>query len=124
VVSAFAVVGDKETFQERCQEECRRLEVGGVTSALGDGAKWIWNVVEKVFGKTEECLDIFHTLEHISACGKELYGESEESKSWLERMRLVLVSEGFAGMERELLMLRKGLKTKRRGAMNSLLGYL
>jgi len=27
VVSAFAVVGDKETFQERCQQEGEKLEV-------------------------------------------------------------------------------------------------
>jgi hypothetical protein len=102
VVSAFAAIVDKEEFQELCQSMRRRLGVGGVSSALGDGAKWIWNVVREVFGKTDECLDIFHGAEHISDCGKVLFGETQASKDWLERMRLVLLSEGFAGMDREL----------------------
>jgi hypothetical protein len=38
VVSAFAAIENKEEFQERCQRERRRLGVGGVSSALGDGA--------------------------------------------------------------------------------------
>ena len=38
VVSAFAAIESKEEFQKRCQDERRRLGVGGVTSALGDGA--------------------------------------------------------------------------------------
>jgi hypothetical protein len=37
-VSAFALIANKETFLERCQIERRRLGVGGITSALGDGA--------------------------------------------------------------------------------------
>ena len=60
----------KEAFQKRCQNERRRLGVGGVTSALGDGALWIWSLVFMVFGKTMECLDIYHALEHVAACGK------------------------------------------------------
>jgi hypothetical protein len=52
-----------------------------------------------VFGKTEECLDIFHGAEHISACGKEVFGETQGATDWFERMRLVLLSEGFAGVE-------------------------
>jgi transposase len=75
------MVSDKEEFQERCQEERRRLGVGGVSSAVADGAKWIWNVVGEVFGKTEKCLDIFHALEHVAKCGKELYGETELAKA-------------------------------------------
>jgi hypothetical protein len=39
VVSAFAAMVDKGGFQELCQMMRRRLGVGGVSSALGDGAK-------------------------------------------------------------------------------------
>jgi hypothetical protein len=35
-VSAFAAIESAKEFQERCQDERRRLGVGGVTSALGD----------------------------------------------------------------------------------------
>jgi hypothetical protein len=122
VVSAFAAIVDKEGFQELCQTVRRCLGVGGVSSALGDGAKWIWNVVQEVFGKTDECLDIYHGAEHISDCGKVLFGESA-SKEWFERMRLVLLSEGFAGIERELKLL-SGLSEKQQASVDSLREYL
>ena len=54
VVAAFAAILDKKEFQERCQTMRRCFGVGGVSSTLGDGAKWLWNVSREVFGKTEE----------------------------------------------------------------------
>ena len=125
IVSAFAAIESKEAFQERCQKERRRVGVGGVSSALGDGAKWIWNVVFNVFGQTDECLDIYHAAEHISDCGKVLYKDASDSSAWFERMRLVLLSEGFAGMERELsVLLARELKKVERQSVESLLNYL
>ena len=123
VVSAFAAIENKEEFQKRCQNERRRLGVGGVTSALGDGALWIWSLVFMVFGKTMECLDIYHALEHVAACGKALYGNGQAFTDWFERIRLVLLSEGFAGMERELSAL-KDLDEDKSKALSSLLEYL
>lgn len=111
-VYAFASISNKEEFQSQCNIERRRLGIGNVSSALGDGSKWIWNIVREVFGKTDECLDIYHALEHVSDCGKALYGEGEEFTSWLDNMRLVLLSEGFVGMERELSSLECELKGK------------
>ena len=128
VVYAFASIANKEEFQELCQQERRRLGVGSVSSALGDGAKWIWNINGAVFGKPEECLDIYHALEHIAACGKTLYGEGESFTVWLDKMRLVLLSEGFSGMDRELQLLKKELKGKsnksKRESVMSLRVYL
>jgi len=125
VVSAFAAIESAKDFQSRCQRERRRIGVGGVTSTLGDGALWIWSLVFMVFGKTCECLDIYHAMEHISECGKELYGTGQVFKDWLERLRLMLLSEGFAGMERELSVLLSGkLKKDQRKSVESLLEYL
>jgi hypothetical protein len=123
-VAAFAAIVDKEEFQELCQKMRRTLGVGGVSSALGDGAKWIWNIVRDVFGKTDECLDIYHGAEHISDCGKVLFESASERTEWFERMRLVLLSEGFAGMERELKLLSGTLKEKEQAAVDLLLEYL
>ena len=104
------------------------MGVGGVTSTLADGAPWIGSLVEAVFGKTEECLDIFHALEHVSDCGKVLHRDAESSKAWFERMRLVLLAEGFAGMEREWQSLEEGLqgesKTSQRESVVLLRKYL
>jgi hypothetical protein len=124
VVSAFAAVVDKEEFQEMCQSMRRLLGVGGVSSALGDGALWIWSLVRAVFGKTDECLDIYHGAEHVSGCGKTLFSESQAFTDWFERLRLVLISEGFSGMERELALLNEGVTEKQVEAVDSLLEYL
>jgi len=125
IASAFAAIENKEKFQERCQAESRRLGVSEVTSALGDGAAWIGNIVFQVFGQTAECLDIYHALEHVSACGKTLYGHGRPFTDWLDRMRLVLLSEGFAGMDRELsLLLADDLHPSGRVAVKSLHKYL
>ena len=123
VVSAFAAIESAKDFQERCQRERRRMGVGGVTSALGDGALWRWSRVFMVFGKTCECLDIDHAMEHLSDCGKELYGTGQAFTDWFERLRWVLLSEGFVGMERELLAL-KDLDKDKQKVVESLLEYL
>ena len=81
-----------------------------------NGAKWIGNIVREVFGKTEACLDIDPALEHVSDCGKVLYGEGESLTCWLDKMRLVLLSEGFAGIDREL----KSLEDELTGQSNKL----
>jgi len=123
VVAAFASIVDKEGFQELCQQMRRTLGVGGVTSALGDGAKWVWNVTRAVFGKTEECLDIYHGVQNISDCGKVLFAEAER-KEWFERMRMVLLSEGLSGVEKELSSLLSGdLKESERAKITLLLEY-
>jgi hypothetical protein len=126
VVSAFAAIENKKEFQERCQKERRRVGVGGVKSALGDGAKWIGSLVFFLFGRVSECLDIYHAAEHISDCGKVLFGVGEVKTEWFERMRLVLLSEGFLGIERELLLVLTSLtkrQKKKRKVVNRLLEY-
>ena len=121
---AVASIENKEEFQERVQEMRRFLGIGGISSALGDGAVWIWSIIFTVFGKTSECLDIYHALENVSACGKALYGSGQQFTDWLDHMRLVLLSEGFVGMERELELLKVGLDSPQCKSLDSLLEYL
>ena len=72
----------------------------------------------------------YHALEHVAYCGKTLHGEGETFTSWLDKMRLVLLSEGFSGMERELQSLLGTLKGKgkkqklQQEAVESLRDYL
>jgi hypothetical protein len=88
------------------------------------------NIIREIFGKTEECLDIYHALERVSYCGKVLYGTGQSFKDWFDKVRLVLLSEGFAGIERELQSLLEKVQGKskkaksHRGAIESLLKYL
>jgi hypothetical protein len=121
---AVAAIEEKKEFQERCQTMRRFLGVGGITSALGDGALWIWSIILMVFGKTNECLDIYHALEKVSSCGKSLYGSGQALTEWFESMRNILLSEGLPGMERELELLKIGLKSEECKSVDSLLEYL
>jgi hypothetical protein len=123
-VYAVAAVEAKEKFQERVQEMRCFLGIGGITSALADGAVWIWSLIFFVFGKASECLDIYHAVENISALGKSLYGSGKKFDGWLGRMRMVLLSEGLEGMERELGLLKRGLKPDDCKGVDSLLEYL
>jgi len=67
---------------------------------------------------------------HFAPSPKALYGEGETFTSWLDKMCLVLLSEGFSGMERELQSLLGTLKGKgkkqklQQEAVESLRDYL
>ena len=39
-----------------------------------------------LFGKTMECLDIYHAAQHISDCSKVLFGTGEAATEWLDGM--------------------------------------
>ena len=64
----------------------------------------------------------FREIAHRYLCGKALYG-SGSAFYWFDRMRLVLLSEGFSGMEWELSAL-KDLDEDKRKAVQSLWDYL
>ena len=55
-----------------------------------------------------------------SAQEKALFGESSVRMEWFERMRNVLLSEGFPEMERELSLLKVGLQASQIKSVNLL----
>ena len=64
--------------------------------------------------------------EHISDCGKVLFESATERKEWFECMRMVLLSEGLTGMERELSSLLESISKRqklKRQSVSSLLEY-
>ena len=80
-----------------------------------------------MFGKTRECLDIYHALEHLSDTSKILYGnETEAHKQWYEEAKLELLSVGFAGLESRLHRTEreKQWKPEQKDNLRLLRGYL
>jgi hypothetical protein len=123
---AVAAIESKTEFQERCNDLRRTLGVGGLLTALGDGAAWIWAMVFYLFGKVSECVDIFHVLENIGKCGKIIYKDAKKFQHWFEDMRLVLLKEGFVGIDKRLqaLLSDEKLSDAKRESVQSLRAYL
>lgn len=60
-------------------------------TVLADGDQSTWKPAEEVFYEPNEVLDICHTLEHVSDCGKVLFGEgTEDFKQWQAEKMTVL----------------------------------
>lgn len=57
---------------------------------LGDGAEWIWNLVESNFPKAVQILDWFHACEYLAPVAKVAFKSKEEQKAWVEQMKELL----------------------------------
>lgn len=81
--SALDTAKEPSAFAQRVWRETqrRRFTQAARTVALGDGARWIWNVVEELFPGTTQIVDRFHAKQHLSDLGKVLYGPSDPRAS-------------------------------------------
>jgi hypothetical protein len=127
---AFAVLEGKDIFRRRWTSWANRLRIKDqldTMSVLGDGAHWIWGASRLSFGKTKECLDIYHALEHLSDCGKTLFSpESTEYEAWREKTKELLLSEGYPGIQKflEQQSIGKEEGTTERKALDKVSDYL
>ena len=110
---AFAGIENKEQFRKHWDGWAKRLGVAEeLISVLGDGAHWIWDAAMLEFAKRDEVLDVYHALEHLSDCGKVLYGaESNAYKTWQDETTLELLWNGYELIEKRLDKLEKDLQT-------------
>lgn len=51
---------------------------------IADGAPWIWNLVKNRFGAVTEIVDFYHASGHLWAVGRELFGQEEKARRWVE----------------------------------------
>jgi hypothetical protein len=77
---------DLSDFAARVQREASRRGFTEVPrqAVLGDGSVWIWNTTAELFPRATQILDRFHAKEHLSQVGKVIYGDSPESKPWIQ----------------------------------------
>lgn len=53
--------------------------------AVGDGAPWIWNVVEDRWSQAHQLLDFYHASQHVWSLGEALYPKEEPARrAWVE----------------------------------------
>ncbi len=65
--------------------------------ALGDGAPWIWNLMEEHFPQATPVLDYFHAMEHVAAVATARFGANEKArKSWRRMVEARLMRDDVA----------------------------
>ena len=57
---------------------------------LGDGAPWIWNLVQTYFPDAIQIVDWYHAEEHLEEVARAAFDGESEQKAWLEETRQAL----------------------------------
>ena len=76
--SAFAQRVEREA-RRRCFDQAQRQVV------LGDGAKWIWNIVEEFFPDAIQILDRYHAKERLHELSKLVCQDAASALQWAEQ---------------------------------------
>ena len=73
-------------FAARVQREANRRGFSEAQrqAVLGDGSSWIWNTSTELFPQATQILDRYHAKDYLSRVGKVVYGDSLESKQWIQ----------------------------------------
>ena len=82
------IAKEHSVFAQRVWRESqrRRFTQAVRTATLGDGAPWIWNLVEELFPGAIQIVDRFHAKQHLSDLSKALYGPtSPRAAQWAKR---------------------------------------
>jgi hypothetical protein len=98
-----------EPFGERLYLEAQRRGAGraGELVAIGDGAPWIWNLVDTHFPEAVQILDWYHVKKRVWELGEALYGEgSTKTIAWVQRKLNKLWAGDVDGVVGDLRRLR------------------
>jgi hypothetical protein len=79
--------GEGLELGRRLHGEAQRGGLGRARAvlAMGDGAPWIWNVVEDRWAGANQLLDFYHASEHLWTLGEALYPKDEDvRRDWVE----------------------------------------
>lgn len=115
-----------EAFGEQVYAEAERRGVGngGLRGALGDGAAWIWNLVDEHFPGAVQVVDWYHARERLKEVGREMYGEgTKRRREWVQQRLDALWTRGPAPVVRSLELLRPHGKRERE-LVRLAIGYL
>lgn len=54
---------------------------------LGDGARWIWDLVDLYFPKAVQIVDWFHACEYLTPVAKVAFCDTHQQKQWLQQVK-------------------------------------
>ncbi|MGH9897221.1 MAG: ISKra4 family transposase [Pyrinomonadaceae bacterium] len=90
IESPFYVAGreNAEEFGRRLwnQLQSREMDESSFRLVLGDGASWIWNLVELQLPGVPQLLDFYHAAEHLYATAESLWPKEKASRWWQRRL--------------------------------------
>jgi hypothetical protein len=98
-------LGGPETFGQKVWTEIQRRDWQKAveTEALGDGAAWIWNLVDSYCYDSYQVVDWFHAKEHLARAAQLAYGEGTPAhKRWLKEQGTLLFQGQAEEVAREI----------------------
>lgn len=101
MVPAFARIATAKTFRRSWRPRRRRLGVTAFAAghAVGDGAKWIREAVDRCRTGCRQTLDVYRACEHLATCAERIFGDgTEATREAFERGRSRLLSGGWSGV--------------------------
>lgn len=54
---------------------------------LGDGAEWIWNLVQEHYPDAVQIVDWFHATEYIAPVAKAAFNSDDQQQAWIKQVR-------------------------------------
>lgn len=100
----------KKQLKYNLERYCGKDEVKIV--CVGDGAKWIWNMMDELFPKdifhsgAIEIVDWYHAVEKIGNIKEEIIADPEEGKRFYEECKEYLAKGNIEAVEQLLLRLK------------------
>ncbi len=91
-------LGGPEAFGQKMWTEAQRRHWHRAkdTQVIGDGAPWIWNLVNDYFYDAHQVVDWYHAKEHLAQAAQLAYGEgSSAAISWIKQQETPLF-QGYA----------------------------
>ena len=65
----------------------RQAQLAGELIFLGDGAEWIWNLVQEHYPEAVQIVDWFHATEYIAPVANAVFTDQDKRQSWSDQVR-------------------------------------
>lgn len=65
----------------------RQAQLAGELIFLGDGAEWIWNLVQEHYPEAVQIVDWFHATEYIAPVANAAFADKDKRQSWSNQLR-------------------------------------
>jgi len=88
-IGYYADMGPAEDFGELfwASGAARGAEDAAELIILGDGAQWIWELVDLHFPDAIQIIDWFHACEYLMPVAKQAFGDKTRQQQWVKQVR-------------------------------------